>query len=143
VTIEDPAASMSALARREHGRCIMCSETNPRGLQLRFTALANGSVETVFPCDRIFQGYDGILHGGIVSSLLDSAMTNCLFARGIVAHTGELTLRFLHAVTVERQAVVKAWVTRSRSPLHVVEAELLQGGEVKVRAVAKFMERCR
>jgi acyl-coenzyme A thioesterase PaaI-like protein len=35
-----------------------------------------------------------MLHGGVISSILDGTMTNCLFAHGTVAVTAELRVRF-------------------------------------------------
>jgi hypothetical protein len=88
----------------------------------------------------MFQGYNGIMHGGVISCLLDGAMTNCLFSTGITATTGELRLRFLHPVVTDRLATVKAWVIKTHPPLHIVEAELRQGNKLLVRATGKFME---
>jgi acyl-coenzyme A thioesterase PaaI-like protein len=31
------------------------------------------------------QGYDGVVHGGILAALLDDAMANCLWLRGVPA----------------------------------------------------------
>jgi uncharacterized protein (TIGR00369 family) len=108
---------------------------------LRFTPQSDGSVRAVFECNRRWQGYDGLLHGGVTSSLLDGAMTNCLFARGIVAVTAEMRVRFRHPVESDTPAEVRAHVSRSQSPLHVLEAEIVQGGLVKAIATGKFMEK--
>jgi acyl-coenzyme A thioesterase PaaI-like protein len=89
----------------------------------------------------LFQGYDGLLHGGVIAAVLDSAMTNCLFAHGIVAVTGELTVRFLHPVLLTHEAVVKANIKESFPPLHCMEARLMQNGRIVARASARFMER--
>lgn len=124
-----------------HPRCIICGRDGPCGLGLRFEATSDGGVEASFECPRRYQGYDGILHGGVTSSLLDSAMTNCLFARGIVAVTAELTVRFRHPVQVGLPLVVRAEVVRRQPPLFVLEARILQDGQLKARAVGKFMER--
>ena len=85
--------------------------------------------------------YPGLLHGGVTALLLDGAMTNCLFAHDKAAVTGELAIKYLEPVTLERFAFVKAWISYSFAPLHVVEAELHQGGKVLARATGKFMER--
>jgi acyl-CoA thioesterase FadM len=69
-------------------------------------------------------------------------MTNCLFARGVVAVTAELSIRFLHPVVIDHQSYVKAWVEKSYPPLHLLRAELFQDGKVLVTASGKFMEHC-
>jgi len=68
-------------------------------------------------------------------------MTNCLFAHGKVAVTGEITIKFEHSVAIERFAFIKAWLTKSFSTLHLVEADLSQQGKVLARATGKFMDR--
>ena len=124
-----------------HPRCIVCGRDNPRGLGLTFTPSADGrGVEALCACDERVEGYGGLVHGGVVSMLLDGAMAHCLFHLGCVAHTGELTVRFRAPVLVGREARVRAWRERSRGRLHVLGADLSQDGRVKAVATAKFLE---
>jgi acyl-coenzyme A thioesterase PaaI-like protein len=140
VTTDSRYTQLSTLSEREHPGCFICGASNDCGLRLHFTVCPDGTVTTVFPCSAEFQGYNGIMHGGVISGLLDGAMTNCLFSVGITATTAELCLRFLHPVVTDHPATVKAWITKARPPLHIVEAELWQGSELQVRATGKFME---
>jgi uncharacterized protein (TIGR00369 family) len=119
---------------------MLCGAEHPQGLRLAYNTCADGQVKAAFPCDRLYQGYDGYLHGGVIAALLDSAMTNCLFAHGRIALTGELNVRFLKPVVVDHPAVVSARVVESLPPLFRMEADLRQGGETMARATAKFME---
>jgi uncharacterized protein (TIGR00369 family) len=131
---------MVQLRDAHHAGCIVCGSQNKRGLKLSFHICEDGSIEGRFPCRRMFQGYDGLLHGGVISAVLDSAMTNCLFAHGITAVTGELTVRFLHPVLLGREVVVRAKIDESCSPLHRMEANLIQGNRLTAHATAKFVE---
>lgn len=140
VTTEKAQKDLIALREIHHPHCIVCGGQNDHGLKLSCQVCGDGSVEGVFSCSRTFQGYDGYLHGGVIASLLDGAMTNCLFARGKTAVTGKLTVRFLFPVLVNRKAVVRAWIKESRAPLHMAEAKMMQNGRVVVMATAKFME---
>jgi uncharacterized protein (TIGR00369 family) len=119
----------------------VCSPDHQAGLHLEFTLLEDGSVQATFDCREAFQGYPGLLHGGVISALLDGAMTNCLFAHGQQGMTGELKVRFRHPVVTDRPAIVRAWVDRSISPFHVVQAELIQDEWVTAKATGKFVER--
>jgi acyl-coenzyme A thioesterase PaaI-like protein len=110
-------------------------------MQLEFTLLGDGSVQATFDCGEVFQGYPGLLHGGVISSLLDGAMTNCLFAHSQHGITGELKVRFRHPVVINRTAIVRAWVDRSIPPFHVLQGELIQDEWVKSKATGKFVER--
>ena len=92
MTTEDPA---TISARNGHSRCLLCGNLNPRSLNLSFQAAEDGGVRTRFKADTELQGYDDILHGGVIASLLDAAMTHCLFHHGVQAVTGDLHVRFV------------------------------------------------
>ena len=98
VTTESAQQFLERMRHRSHPRCAVCSEAGPCAMGLQFRLLGDGSVEEAFDCSDRFQGYPGMLHGGVISSLLDGAMTNCLFAHGIVAVTADLKVRFRHPV---------------------------------------------
>jgi acyl-coenzyme A thioesterase PaaI-like protein len=51
--------------------CFVCGLENPVGLHLRIYQTAPDEVETTFTAPEHFQGYPGVLHGGIVASILD------------------------------------------------------------------------
>jgi acyl-coenzyme A thioesterase PaaI-like protein len=137
------AAHLQSTTTRDcaHPTCFVCAPAPTGGLRLQFTRDPDGSVHGIFGCDNTYQGYPGLVHGGIVASVLDGAMTNCLFEQGEIALTADLHVRFRFPVHVGQPAMVRAWVTRSCAPLFVVTAELAQGGEVKATAVGKFMRR--
>jgi len=140
---QDAQAILDATGTSAHAGCLFCGRQNPIGFKLAFHAQGDGSVRALFPCERPLQSYPETLHGGVVSALLDAAMTNCLFSKGVVAVTAELTVRFLSPVRLDRPAEVIAAVTRVRGPLFYLQAELRQGEALTARAQATFMKRNR
>jgi len=102
--------------------------------------LKDGGVQAHFDCDSAYEGFPGMLHGGVISCLLDGAMTNCLFAHGRRGITGELKVRFRHPVVTGQSTLVRAWIESSSPPFHVLKAELIQDQQVKARATGKFLE---
>ena len=122
-----------------HAGCVVCSSQNEQGLGLSFKSLPDGSVEAMFDCNQAFQGYHNVLHGGITSTLLDGAMTNCMFAHGIHALTAELNIKFRHPVACCQPVTVRAWITRSSSKLHLLRAEISQNGLIMATATGKFV----
>lgn len=120
---------------------MVCGQSNPFGLGVKFNSEADGSVRATFLGHAALEGFEGCLHGGMIASLLDGAMTNCLFAHGCVAMTGELNICFREPVQIGEEMSVRAWIKNSSPPLHLLVAELKQGGRVKAAATAKFMER--
>lgn len=51
--------------------CFICGLENPVGLHLHIYETAPGEVETTYTAPEHFQGYPGVLHGGIVGAILD------------------------------------------------------------------------
>ena len=134
-------ARLKTARAKAHPFCLVCSQSNLLGLRLEFAVHDDGSVSASFLGHSALEGFEGFLHGGMIASLLDGAMTNCLFARGQVAMTGQLTVRYRKPVVIGQEMLIRAWITRSQPPLHLLEAELKQGGCIKAIASAKFMER--
>lgn len=142
-----PASTQSSQARLKtvrthtHPYCVVCSQSNPLGLGLEFSVHDDGSVSASFLGHFALEGFQGCLHGGMIASLLDGAMTNCLFARGHVAMTAELNVRYRKPVLIGHDITIRAWITRSQPPLHLLEAELKQEAYAKAIALAKFIDR--
>lgn len=123
-----------------HAECLLCGEKNPWSLGLAFEPDGEGGVRTTLEPDDRLQGYDGMLHGGVAASLLDAAMTHCLFHRGVRAVTADLHIRYPHPVPMGIQIGLRAWVTDARAPLYRLKAELRDGERVLVWAQATFCE---
>jgi len=51
--------------------CFICGLENPIGLHLHIYETEPGVVETTYTAPDHFQGYPGVLHGGIVGAILD------------------------------------------------------------------------
>ncbi len=137
----DPSLELLEATRADHhSRCVVCGRLGPAGLGLEFRVQDDGSVKARFDCAATFEGYGGMLHGGVTSAIADGAMTNCLFAHGITAVTAELNVRFRHPITLGTPLSVTARITRKAKPLFIVEAELTQAGQLKAKATGKFME---
>jgi len=137
----NPSLELLEATRHDmHPRCVVCGRPTPAGLGLEFEVLSDGSVTAGFDCGESFEGYGGMLHGGVVSAIADGGMTNCLFAHGIAAVTAELNVRFRHPMESGTPLTVTARIVRRAGPLFLVEAELTQAGQIKAKASGKFME---
>jgi acyl-coenzyme A thioesterase PaaI-like protein len=87
------------------------------------------------------QGYQGILHGGFLSALLDSGMCQALFQQDIEAVTADMSIRYLHEVPVDSQILIQGKIVSSRAPLYKVEGELYVQGKLMVKSTARFMKK--
>ena len=91
--------------------CFICGEDNPSGLHLKFSLL-NGKVQTEFISEKTHQGYKNIVHGGIISALLDEAMVKTALLQGMPAVTAEITVRFKTPLMTGERSIVEAEITR-------------------------------
>jgi len=73
--------------------CFVCGRENPVGLQLNFYETGSGEVTVDFTPLENYQGYPGVLHGGIVASVLDEAAGR--------AHMGNFPPRFMFTAKLE------------------------------------------
>ena len=125
----------------DHEGCVACGNKNPFALGLEFHDAGNGVIKCSFAGNKHLQGYEGMLHGGVISTLLDSTMAHCLLAQDIKAMTANLQVRFLHAIPCNSKMTIKAWVTCAVSTLYELKSELEVDGKTMAKAKAKFMQR--
>jgi uncharacterized protein (TIGR00369 family) len=137
----EPTAGLETMARirgQSHPACVVCSPDCAHGLQLTFTEFREGQLVGQFDCPASLEGYPGRLQGGVVASLLDGVMANCLFAHGVVAVTTELTVRYRQPVASDVVATLCAEITRTSHGMYCMKAELSQAGQPCAIATAKF-----
>ncbi len=119
--------------------CFACGPANPKGLHLTFRFEGDEYVCDFTPAPE-YQGWDDIVHGGIVATVLDEVMTRILYETGINAMTAELTVRLKKPVPTGRPATARARVVGARKRLYRTEAELrLADGTVAATATGKFL----
>jgi uncharacterized protein (TIGR00369 family) len=109
--------------RRARGGCFGCGDLNSKGLRLAFR-LEDGAAVAEFDPEPQHQGYPGLMHGGLVATILDEAMGWAIYGRGIWAMTARMQVRFRRSVPLDRRLRVSAHVTNERQRLLQARAEL-------------------
>lgn len=132
---ENPGSALHEL----HRACFACGADNSGGLKLRFIAGAEGISTAEWQPSPGFSSYPGCLHGGVIATLLDSAMVHALFTLGIAGVTAELTIRYAKRVHVHEAIRVSGWMESERRGIFLCQARIQQSGLPCVRATAKFM----
>ena len=125
----------------EHRHCFACGAENPDGLALEFVFSKDDEISAVFTPKRTHQGYDNMLHGGIVCTLLDAAMTRLLMDKGITALTAHLNVRFKKPVPITETLVVQARIEKQRKRFFQLSADLAVNGSVAAIATGRFLKR--
>jgi uncharacterized protein (TIGR00369 family) len=123
---------------RSDGLCFVCGPRNERGLNIRVEG-HDGRCSFRWTPETTLQGWEGILHGGIVTAILDEAMAYA--AMSIAGHsaTTEITVSFRRPVMTGREVEVRAEVESNRGRLTLTRGEVLQDGHVMATGKARFI----
>ena len=101
-------------------RCFACGLENPNGLRLTFHREEDHYV-TTFVADEMFQGYQGVVHGGIIATLLDEIMARYVWELDGPSATAKLTIVYRQPAPVGQPIVVRGWICARRRGGRVVE----------------------
>lgn len=122
-------------------RCFGCGPANATGLRLEFLLAADGSVVSLPTISESFEGPRGFLHGGIVATLLDEAMSKSVRAKGFTAMTRHLEVDYLRPVPSRAPIRIEGRAVQSDGRKHHTEARILDAtGTVLARGKALFIE---
>lgn len=96
--------------------CFVCGLQNPIGLKLAFYQDAEAEqVRAEITVPDEYQGYPGVVHGGIVSAILDEVAGRAILLRRSAEDlmaTLRLTIRFRHPTPTETPLTAVGWVER-------------------------------
>ncbi len=96
--------------------CFACGTLNAHGLRLLIHVEPGRSWSDV-TLDRRFEGWDGIAHGGILTTVIDEVMAWALVGSDNWGLTTRLSVDFRKPVEIGRPFHAEGWVTRSRRRL--------------------------
>src|SRR5512142_1450250 len=106
--------------KQPHSRmCFICGVENPVGLHLHIYETAPGVVEAEYTAPAHFQGYPGVLHGGIVGAILDELSGRSLMGSDPMAprfmFTARLEIKYRRNVPIGVPLRIEGRAGRSRS----------------------------
>ena len=131
---------MSKLPNSSH--CFVCGLENQHGLHLNFYQDGDDVVANhVVP--EHFQGYPGVVHGGIVASMLDEVLGRVFMIDdpNRFMYTARLTLRYRKPVPTEKEIKMVGSLVRDRGRSAQSKAELFgPEGDLLVEAEALLVE---
>jgi uncharacterized protein (TIGR00369 family) len=124
---------------RDNNTCYVCGKENPAGLGIDFKInREQRSISAIFTPSDIHQGYEGIVHGGILSALLDEAMVKLTVSLGIPAVTAEITVKFKTPAAPGEELLVSSRLTHETRRLIQAEAKIERGPVVIAEAKGKL-----
>jgi uncharacterized protein (TIGR00369 family) len=120
--------------------CYVCGENNPLGHHVVFRTDGE-RVRTRYKPEVHRQGYPGVVHGGVLCTILDETMgwaaslkSDRLFV------TGELTVRFLRPMPAETEMIIEGFAESVTKRLAHVTGEVRdENGVVYATAAGKYL----
>jgi uncharacterized protein (TIGR00369 family) len=121
--------------------CFVCGMQNPIGLKAFFYQDEEGRVVAHFTGKEEHQGYPGVMHGGIVTALLDEVIARVAIAQDLLwGVTAKLEVRFRRPVPLGQSLTLVGEMTRLRSRTLEAHGEIrLEDGTVAAEAEGVYI----
>lgn len=118
--------------------CFACGTDNPNGIRLRFR-FEDGRAVAETTCRPGWVSWNGLIHGGILTTMMDEAMGWAVAPDGFTGLTARLSTRLLLPLVPGQPLVVRAWVERWRRRVARTAAELVTPGGTPVATAEALM----
>jgi uncharacterized protein (TIGR00369 family) len=133
--------NLQPMVHSAQNRCFGCGQANATGLRLEFLLAPDGGVVTQPTVGDAFEGHPGYLHGGVIATLLDEAMSKSARARGLNTMTRKLEVEYLRPVPSGAPLRVEGRLVQSEGRRHWMESEVKDAeGTVLAQGKGLFME---
>lgn len=120
--------------------CFVCGRENPIGLKLIFETDGE-RVFTQFTPRPEHQGYPGVLHGGIISAILDEVLGRVAIANELWMMTAQMEVRYRAPIPIGQPIRAMGEIVEVRRRLMKARGEIrLADGTLAAEATATFIE---
>ena len=104
-------------------KCFGCGKNNPIGLKLSFQW--DGEVARAeFTPTELYQGWSGIVHGGIIICILDEAISYAAFFNGMTCVTATVQARLKRPALIGEPLIITGSITRKTKRLAEAKAAI-------------------
>ncbi len=122
--------------------CFACGKNNPLGLKLHIRQVATEMDKKLvqkavcsFTLKKEYQGYGGIIHGGILATILDELMIYSLYYHEIPTVTAKMEIKFRAKIIAGESMEASAWMVHDRGKMVEATGEIRNAkGKVVVTA---------
>ena len=119
--------------------CFACGEGNNKGLKLKFFSQGNKTI-TEFTASEEHQGYPGIMHGGLITTILDELMSRSVNSLGYFGVTARMEIRFRQQVPLGEKIRCESQVIKVKKKIIDVEAKaFFENGKLAAESQGRFM----
>ena len=123
----------------EHSGCFGCGRDNPAGLGLKMRLEGDTVVADFTPAPR-YEGWRGILHGGIICALLYEVMENWGYLNGMATMARTVSARLVKPARIGRPLTATAWLESRIGRDMRIAGRLAADGSTLARGEAELVE---
>ena len=135
----DLAPELLRLVRSPDNPCFVCGQHNPGGLHVEFHR-SGGLIFAEWTPDERHQGWQGVVHGGILVSLLDEAMAYTLFTQDTMAMTARMEVRYRSPGRAGDLLKVEACCVKDTRKIANIDGRISASGRTIAEASARFVK---
>jgi acyl-coenzyme A thioesterase PaaI-like protein len=97
--------------------CFGCGVSNPLGLNMRFYMTNPGEITSEYTVPYDYEGYPGVVHGGIVAAMLDEVCSRAHMTGDPprFMYTARLEVRYRKTVPIDQQLRIVGRVGKYKS----------------------------
>lgn len=118
------------------GVCFGCGDNNPFGLKLKFN-WDGQTARAEFTPGEHYQGWKGIIHGGILSCILDEAMTYAAHFQGLNCIPARMHVTFKRPAVVDELLVITSSIIKNARRIIETKASIFsRDGSLVAEATA-------
>ena len=116
-------SQVSVDTTRGYSQCFGCGQDNPFGLKLEFE-WDGETARAEFAPSKHYQGWKGIVHGGIITCILDEAMGYAVLFEGVHCITAKMHARLKRPALIDELLIITSAVTRKNRRLVEARANI-------------------
>ncbi len=130
---------MKNIELQDDSFCFVCGKNNQWGLNLSFNYV-DGKIVSRFNPSKVHQGYKGIVHGGIITAILDESMIQAAINEKIMPLTAEISVRFKKPLFIDDSTMIEAEIIEKNTRLVTAHSVIKRiDGTIIAEAYAKLI----
>jgi acyl-coenzyme A thioesterase PaaI-like protein len=115
--------------------CFACGSHNPRGIHMQVKYRHDiSAAESLLSLPKEFQGWQDVIHGGILATLLDEIMMHAVWHFAGAGVTLGLEVQFRQPLAPAEMVLVRGNITETKGRRLKVRGEIIRQGDNKLIA---------
>lgn len=127
------------IAADPYQNCFVCGKANPIGLKVEFQYNQEGCARADLVLTELFEGYPGVIHGGILSTLLDEVMAKAVIKSGKIAFTARLNVTYRKPLAPQGTVHLEGQIVTAKTRTIQTRAKIFDDNIVYAEAEAVFI----